>query len=189
MFIKRWRGKNVKKEEKLKKKLNDEEYIKNITTEYEKDRKIIMIDFERKGQPVNYVRERYTGRGHRFYNAKAGIMKEINKFFLANVPEHHKETLKKLVNNPDAVYNVLVYVDFYVKTPNGDSVETTVLKENRVIKPAIAPDTDNYIKLLLDTLHGVAYDDDKRVVTISANKYFSMDPRTEVRIFIEIDKE
>jgi Holliday junction resolvase RusA-like endonuclease len=189
MSIKRWREKNVKKEEKLKKLLSDKKYLFDSIVNYEKNKKVIELNFKRDGQPVNYVRERYTGRGHRFYNAKAGIMKEMNKYFLSLVPSDQKEYLKKLTSNPEAQYTVSMYADFYVKTPNGDSVENTILKEKKVIRPAIAPDTDNYIKLLLDTFHGIVYDDDKRVVSITGNKYYSMEPRTEVRVVINIIKE
>jgi Holliday junction resolvase RusA-like endonuclease len=180
----------VKKEEKLKKALSDQIYIKKITTDFEKNKKVINLTLYRDGQPVNYVRERYTGRGHRFYNAKAGTMNEINKQFIKDVnklPEG--PILKKLIDNPESTYYVSLEADFYVKTPNGDSVEKTVLKENKVILPAIAPDTDNYIKLIIDTLHNVIFDDDKRVVSIIGNKYYSLSPRTEVRVKVEIIDE
>ena len=44
---------------------------------------------------------------------------------------------------------------------------------------------DNYIKLILDVLHDVVYDDDKNVVGITAEKYYSTDPRIELDIKIE----
>jgi Holliday junction resolvase RusA-like endonuclease len=174
------------KQEKFKSKLNDSNYLFQTIVNYEKNKNTIELNFVKEGQPVNYVRERYTGRGHRFYNAKAGIMKDMNKYFISMIPKEHKDYLQNLLANPEAVYNVKIYADFYVKTPNADSVETKVLKEKKVIRPTIAPDTDNYVKLLLDTLHGVAYDDDKRVVSITAHKYYSIDPKTEVKIVIEV---
>ena len=43
---------------------------------------------------------------------------------------------------------------------------------NGNIRPTTKPDCDNVIKAVLDALNGVAYYDDKQVVSVSCNKYY-----------------
>ncbi len=44
------------------------------------------------------------------------------------------------------------------------------------------PDVDNLLKLVLDSMNGVFYKDDSQIVSITAGKYYSEDPRTLVSI-------
>jgi Holliday junction resolvase RusA-like endonuclease len=41
------------------------------------------------------------------------------------------------------------------------------------LRPTTKPDCDNIIKVVLDSLNGVAYYDDKQVVCVSCNKYYA----------------
>jgi len=177
------------KEEKLASKFLDPEYIELIKTKYLASKREIKLDLTRLGQPENYVRERYTGRRNRFYNAKETIMKDMKKELLGMIELAKLQELQTLIQNKDTVYYVYIDMDFYLKTPEADSVDTKILKENKVIRPSIRPDLDNYIKLLIDTLHDVVFDDDKRVMEMNANKYYSMNPRTEMRVRIDIIQE
>lgn len=43
-------------------------------------------------------------------------------------------------------------------------------------------DTDNLLKLVSDALNRMAYEDDSQVVRMTAEKRWSMTPRTEIRI-------
>jgi Holliday junction resolvase RusA-like endonuclease len=180
----------MNKQEKLAKLIDDKEHLKALTAEYTKGR-AQAIDFEvtLEEEPENYVRERYTGRGHRFYNAKQGIMSEMKAKLKTMVPPHLKNRLEKLFKSETAIYYVNIFVDFYVKIPKADSVDTTILKEKKVILPDQTPDLDNYIKLLVDVLHEVAYDDDKRVTHFTTSKFYSVRPRTELKVRIDVIKE
>lgn len=42
------------------------------------------------------------------------------------------------------------------------------------------PDIDNMVKFYLDCANGIVFDDDRQVVSIVANKYYSEKPRTEM---------
>ena len=57
------------------------------------------------------------------------------------------------------------------------------------ILPAQRPDIDNYQKLLLDAMHDVIYEDDSRVVLMEGQKFFSINPRIEIKAEIEIRKD
>lgn len=50
------------------------------------------------------------------------------------------------------------------------------------IRPIIKPDADNIIKAVLDALNGLAYKDDSAIVSVSAEKYYSTNPRVEVTL-------
>lgn len=50
------------------------------------------------------------------------------------------------------------------------------------IRPTIKPDTDNIAKSILDSLNGIAYSDDKQIVELVVKKYYSMQPRSIVKI-------
>ena len=50
------------------------------------------------------------------------------------------------------------------------------------IKPTIKCDADNCLKAVLDGLNGIAYDDDKQVVTIIVTKRYDEYPRVDVEI-------
>jgi Holliday junction resolvase RusA-like endonuclease len=174
------------REDRIKEKLNDPKFIEEATKKFLEGSRVIEINFTKHGQPENYVRERYTSRGNRFYNAKEALMRETAKELKQLVSPENRMILDKLVVDPTAEYYVEMEADFYIKIPNADSIEKTVLKERGIIKPATRPDLDNYDKYIIDTLHGVIYDDDKRVISIKTNKLYSINPRTELKIKIII---
>lgn len=50
------------------------------------------------------------------------------------------------------------------------------------IRPTTKPDTDNIIKVVLDALNGVAYYDDKQVVSVSCEKFYGETGYLRVKI-------
>jgi Holliday junction resolvase RusA-like endonuclease len=42
------------------------------------------------------------------------------------------------------------------------------------------PDLDNLAKIILDSLNGIAFDDDRQVVRLEVSKFYSDRPRAEV---------
>jgi Holliday junction resolvase RusA-like endonuclease len=48
--------------------------------------------------------------------------------------------------------------------------------------PTKKPDIDNIIKILTDSLNGLAYDDDSQIVMVLAQKSYSEEPRVELTI-------
>jgi Holliday junction resolvase RusA-like endonuclease len=51
-----------------------------------------------------------------------------------------------------------------------------------LIRPTKKPDIDNVIKIIADSLNGLAYRDDSQIVGIQAEKWYSTEPRVEVEI-------
>lgn len=50
------------------------------------------------------------------------------------------------------------------------------------VTPTKKPDIDNIIKIIGDSLNGIAYDDDSQIVTIIAEKFYSDNPRVELTL-------
>lgn len=52
-----------------------------------------------------------------------------------------------------------------------------------VIRPAVKPDWDNVAKLVCDALNGVAFDDDKQIVSARVEKLYGETPKTAVTVY------
>ena len=66
-----------------------------------------------------------------------------------------------------------------------DSKANKATKEKMIkneIRPTKTPDIDNVIKIVLDALNGVAYEDDKQIIEVTGRKWFSKNPRVEIEI-------
>ena len=50
------------------------------------------------------------------------------------------------------------------------------------ILPTKKPDCDNIIKVILDSLNGIAYHDDSQVVRVHCNKFYGTEAKVEVAI-------
>ena len=53
---------------------------------------------------------------------------------------------------------------------------------NNEIYPTTKPDTDNIAKSILDSLNGIAYKDDKQIVSLKVDKYYTEIPSVSVWI-------
>ena len=175
---------NNNKLNKILNNLNNKEYINELLDNINK--KEYKIKFIINKKPENYVRER-SGRGKHFYNPKCSKMEEYKNEMLHQMTKEQYEFTRRLLSE-HRNYQVKINASFYIKTQENSSIKDSVLKELKVIVPNTRPDTDNYIKFILDSLHDVVYDDDAKVTEISAGKYYAINPRTELEI-TRIEKE
>jgi Holliday junction resolvase RusA-like endonuclease len=69
------------------------------------------------------------------------------------------------------------------KASGAELLECPVAVVVRLYRPQRSGDLDNRLKVLLDALSGILYDDDKRVVEIHAYRYEDKaNPRAEVEV-------
>ena len=145
-------------------------------------------------EPLPYARERHTrfggknGKG-RFYNKRASYMNRIHEVLAKQVNIDLQNKIDKIIAEKETKkYYVNVVGRFYIKIPKSDSMKTSALKEMQIIRPTVVRgDVDNYIKLILDVLHDIAYDDDAHVISITSEKYYSLHPRVELEITIKYE--
>ena len=78
---------------------------------------------------------------------------------------------------------VSVCVSAYFKIPSGWSKSKTAEAQRYDILPTKKPDVDNLLKIALDGLNGLAWQDDSQVVSVSGQKYYSDTPRMEITVY------
>ena len=129
---------------------------------------------EVEGEPVAKQRPRFTRQGGfvRTYTPKKTL-------------DYEKAIAEEFLKQEDrSEYEGYVRIKciFYMPMPKAFSKK----KREKALKGDILPitkkDVDNLVKSVLDGLNGVAYKDDKQVVSLYAHKYYSDRPRTEVVI-------
>ena len=81
-----------------------------------------------------------------------------------------------------------VKIIVYYEIPKSTSKKKQQQMLNNEIFPTVKPDTDNIAKSILDSLNKIVYLDDKQVVKLEVEKYYSQVPSVAVMIE-EIENE
>lgn len=74
--------------------------------------------------------------------------------------------------------SVKAYVPVLAKFRKGERISALEGK----IKPTSKPDTDNVLKVVLDALNGLAYNDDRYIYRLEIERMYSDSPRLEIKI-------
>jgi len=130
------------------------------------------IQFMIPGIPVAKGRPRFTKTGIVYTPKKT---KEAEAHIMAHAAIRMKEARPLL--GP-----LTLRVNFYMPIPESYSKKKTELANNGKIFPAKTPDASNLLKLVEDSLNGVCWSNDSQIVSLSANKYYSDEPRTVVTV-------
>ena len=130
------------------------------------------VYFEIPGEPAGKGRPRFTRNGHT-YTPKETVSYEnlVKIIFRQNFPQ-----LMPSENR------LKVVIDAYFTIPKSFSKKKKELAYDALISPTKKPDCDNIAKIILDALNGIAYKDDKQVVKLQVNKYYSEQPCVLVQI-------
>lgn len=135
--------------------------------------KTIVID----GEPIGKGRPRF-GNGHTFTPKRTRDYEEyVRECYIAQHGDIFDEE------------PIDVTIRAYHKIP-----ESKPLRFRRAAKlglelPTKKPDIDNELKIILDSLSGVAFPDDKWVVRVEVTKEFSEEPRVEIEIKSHFEEE
>ena len=90
--------------------------------------------------------------------------------------------LEKYNNEKLLETSLEVYIRAYFEIPKIVSKKKKQEMLEDKIRPTIKPDTDNIAKSILDSLNGIAYKDDKQVVSLKVDKYYAEIPSVSVEI-------
>ena len=123
------------------------------------------------GKPFGKARPRAGRNG--IYNPKSNEMYEafVRDAFMRSV-KHYKP-----IEGP-----VKLEVTCWYQIPKRATKHEIELMATNQLQPLNKPDIDNCIKSIMDGLNGVAYFDDKQVVAINVEKYYTFIPHVDVTI-------
>ena len=130
-----------------------------------------MIKFTIPGEPKSKLRHRTTKQGFT-YNPKQNI--EYENWVKQCYWIKYKQ--KMLTGQ------IKAEIKAYFKIPKSTSKKRKKLMIEEKIRPTKKPDTDNIAKIILDSLNTIAFDDDKQVVDLKVEKFYSEEPRVEVEL-------
>ncbi len=77
---------------------------------------------------------------------------------------------------------ILLSVTFGMRIPKSKPKRTQAAMAEGKIRPTTKPDADNLLKAVCDGLNGVAFEDDKQIVALRAEKVYAFEPFITVRI-------
>lgn len=126
-----------------------------------------MFNFVVKGKPQGKARART------FYDYRSGRMKSITpqqtKDYEELIAWSYKAAGGRHLGDSLVEIEIMAFYEIPKSTSNKRRQE---IIENRV-RPTVKPDCDNIIKAVLDALNGIAYNDDKQVVSVECSKHYS----------------
>jgi Holliday junction resolvase RusA-like endonuclease len=73
----------------------------------------------------------------------------------------------------------------YFTIPKSAGKKKSLLMANGVIKPTKRPDADNILKIIADSLQGIAFKNDSQIIEAHIYKLYSDYPRLEISINVE----
>eukprot|EP01032_Pedospumella_encystans_P008541 gene8541-10126_t len=122
------------------------------------------LSFKLPGRPIPWRRPKVNRFGAT-YNTQTLLLIRI------------KGILRPQMAAPPFTGPIIMEIDFYFKRPkkhfHPDLYGNLVRKPNRPMNCIICRDIDNLAKLVLDSLNGIAYANDRQVVELSLRKKFS----------------
>lgn len=125
------------------------------------------------GQPVPKERPRATRNGHIYTPKKTKDYEQL-------VKQLYKIKYKNAIFEKDIP--LLMEITAYFGIPKSDSKEKKEKKNNGEILPTIKADADNICKIIMDSMNGLAYEDDKQITDVKVKKRYSVNPRVEITI-------
>lgn len=131
------------------------------------------VDFVIQGKVQAKQRPRFNRYSGKTYTPNETIAYEnwVKTCYL----EKYKD--KELMEKP-----LRVTIKAYFEIPKSTSKKRKQQMIDNEILPMVKPDTDNIAKGVLDSLNGIAYKDDKQVVELIVNKFYSNTPYVSVMI-------
>ncbi len=132
-----------------------------------------MIEFTIYGEPVAKGRPRFTKRGIAYTPQKTSNYENLVKLSYLEIPR------EKYLNGEQLQAEIIAF--FSIPKSKPKKLQLKMLSGE--VRHTKRPDLDNIAKSVLDSLNGIAYNDDSQIVTLVVSKYYSSEPRTEIRIF------
>lgn len=135
-----------------------------------------MITFLVEGKPQGKARART------FYDKRVGKMRSVTPEQTKDYESLIRWSYKAAGGKYLGEKLISVDIQAFYPIPKSFSKKKRQAAEFEEMRPTTKPDCDNVIKAVLDALNGVAYYDDKQVVSVSCNKYYGVTGCLEITI-------
>lgn len=134
------------------------------------------IKFTVYGEPVAQGRPRGSIRNGKVHMRDPAKSKYFKQYVALVASQHRPETI---ITGP-------VAMDVKVYRPMPKSVSNSLKKKEKaekgLLRPTTKPDVDNYVKGVKDALNHLIYKDDSQVVDLKVSKFYSEEPRVEIKV-------
>jgi Holliday junction resolvase RusA-like endonuclease len=77
---------------------------------------------------------------------------------------------------------LVMHIKAYYPIPKRTTVKNRLAMLNEANRPLVKPDADNVLKIIADSLNGLAYKDDAQIVDVRVVKFYGDCPRVEVEV-------
>lgn len=122
-------------------------------------------------------------RARTFYNSRAGKMQSITPEKTKSYEDLIRWKYKAAGGEYYGEKTLQVDIEAYYPMPKAFSKAKVKAVVDGKLRPTTKPDCDNIVKVVLDALNGVAYYDDKQVISVSCSKFY--DEKGYIRICIK----
>ena len=140
----------------------------------------LAIEFVLHAKPVPKGRPRFSTRGG---YAKVYTPPETVQYELL-VSEQARQAMQGREPHSTAIK---VHLVVGLVPPTAWSKKRKVDAINGVVKPTSKPDTDNYLKTVMDAMNGIVYIDDSQVTMHTARKLYAEEYYIAVRVSEDIE--
>ncbi len=132
------------------------------------------IEFIVPGNPVGKARPRHTKSGHTYTPEKTTTYENLVKLM-------YSQKYKGVVFDTDVP--LAISIEAYIPIPQSVSKKKADMMKQNTLLPTKKPDCDNIAKIICDALNGVAYPDDKQIVSMLVSKRYSDNPYVKISIW------
>ncbi len=130
------------------------------------------VSFTVMGEPCGKGRPRFSKPGHTYTPDKTSRYENLVKL------EYESQCGCRFDDSDQLDMRIYAYYGI----PKSDSKKKAAQKLSGIIRPAKKPDMDNVMKIIADSLNGIAYRDDTQIVDSMVRKFYSDVPRVQVII-------
>lgn len=124
--------------------------------------------FEVPGEPRGKGRPRFTRDGHAYTD-------EETRSYEKKIIAYYRQYLRGFQWGDNAMVSVDVLA-VYPIPKRATKASLAAIQAGKIL-PKKKPDIDNVIKVVLDSLNGIAYKDDSQVVMVSGRKIYGHEPK------------
>ena len=130
------------------------------------------VSFTVMGEPCGKGRPRFSKPGHTYTPDKTSRYENLVKL------EYESQCGCRFDDSDQLDMRIYAYYGI----PKSDSKKKAAQKLSGIIRPAKKPDMDNVMKIVADSLNGIAYRDDTQIVDSMVRKFYSDRPRVQIII-------